>query len=378
MNGNGLRWMPLCISATTSALLAASAGSQASASQTHKLKHGESVSSIARKYHLSVHAIAVANPGIDVDSVPDGHKLRIPDASHKSAPHKSESKKVVSHKGAAHKAATAKIRIASGHHKIAYALGDNVGLRKGPGERFHRVAAAYRGEKLIVSAVKDGWAHVTMRSGHAGWIRHDFVKYDHAGVPVTNVAAHAKKAAHAEAVAAKRRAHEKRLAALAKHGGKTHALRLARADHHAHAAQHRHPQHVVTRNHDRSHEATGDASVVGTAIAYRGTPYRYGSSGGGSFDCSGFTRFVYGRKGVSLPHSAKEQFHQGHSVGRGELKEGDLVFFHTVTPGISHVGIYAGNGKFVHASSRRSGGVRVDRLDSGYYSGAFRGGRRVK
>ena len=58
MNGTGLRWMPLCISATTSALLAASAGSQASASQIHKLKPGESVSAVARKFHVSIRAIA--------------------------------------------------------------------------------------------------------------------------------------------------------------------------------------------------------------------------------------------------------------------------------------------------------------------------------
>lgn len=365
MNGNGLRRMPLCISASTSALLALSAGSQASASQTHKLKHGESVSAIARRFHVSLHAIAAANPGIDVDSVPDGHKLVIPEVSHQSAAHKSASAQTASHR----------IHLASGHHKIGYTRGDHVGVRGGPGETFKRVGACCKGQKLIVSAVKDGWAHVTLANGNSGWMRHDFVKYEPSHIPVTKLAAHHKQAAKAQAVAAaKHRAHARHLAALAKHSGKKYRVQLAHADHHAHSAQQHHAAHVVSREHNRD----GDSSVVGTAIAYRGTPYRYGSTGGGSFDCSGFTRFVYSRKGVSLPHSAKEQFHQGRSVSRGDLKPGDLVFFHTVTSGISHVGIYAGNGKFVHASSRRSGGVRVDRLDSGYYSGAFRGGRRVK
>lgn len=365
MNGKGLRWMPLCISASTSALLAASAGSQASASQTHKLKHGESVSAIARKFHVSVHAIAEANPGIDVDSVPDGHKLVIPGGSHAKA----------SHKTASHKTASSKIKLASGHHKIGYTRGDHVGLRVGPGESFKRVGACWKGEKLVVSAAKDGWVHVTAASGRSGWMRHDFVKYAHDGVSVTRIAAHSKKAKKAEALAAaKHREHARHLEALAKRAGRKHAVQVAHADHHAHAAKHHHSTYVVSREHNRG----GDSSVVGTAIAYRGTPYRYGSTGGGSFDCSGFTRFVYSRKGVSLPHSAKEQFHQGRGVSRSDLKPGDLVFFHTVTSGISHVGIYAGNGKFVHASSRRSGGVRVDRLDSGYYSGAFRGARRVK
>lgn len=59
------------------------------------------------------------------------------------------------------------------------------------------------------------------------------------------------------------------------------------------------------------------------------------------------------------------------------MKPGDLVFFHTTRSGISHVGMYVGSGKFVHSSSQKSGGVRVDNLDSGYYSKAFRGARRV-
>lgn len=386
MNGNGFRWVPLCISATTSALLAASAGSQASASQTHKLQHGETISAVARKFHVSVHAIAEANPGIDVDSVPDGHKLVIPSASHSKA----------SHKSASHKATADHIQLASGHHKIGYTRGDHVSLRNGPGESHRRVGAAWKGEKLIVSGVKDGWAHVRTSQGESGWMRHDFVKYLHGGTADTQITAHHKKSKHAQEVAAaeqhanlkhahavaeeKRRAHARHEAALAAakkrtHGHETHVAGVVKhAIKIAHSTR-RHGGYAYTRDHSRSN---GGEGVVGTAIAYRGTPYRYGSSGGGSFDCSGFTRFVYARKGVSLPHSAKEQFHQGRSVSRGDLKPGDLVFFHTVTSGISHVGIYAGNGKFVHASSRRSGGVRVDRLDSGYYSGAFRGARRVK
>ena len=63
---------------------------------------------------------------------------------------------------------------------------------------------------------------------------------------------------------------------------------------------------------------------------------------------------------------------------REEFKPGDLVFFHCGRRGISHVGIFVGNGKFVHASSPRSGGVRVDSLNDGYYKSTFRGARRVK
>jgi cell wall-associated NlpC family hydrolase len=118
--------------------------------------------------------------------------------------------------------------------------------------------------------------------------------------------------------------------------------------------------------------------VVRSAFAYRGTPYRWGESRPGGFDCSGFTKYIYGRKGVTLPRTAAEQYHAGHAVAHKGMKPGDLVFFHTTRSGISHVGMYVGNGKFVHSSSKGSGGVRVDNLESGYYSKAFRGARRVR
>lgn len=142
------------------------------------------------------------------------------------------------------------------------------------------------------------------------------------------------------------------------------------------------PKVAVARHH--RHEASGEADapeggdIVRTAYGYRGTPYVWGGERPGGFDCSGFTMHLYGRKGISLPHSARAQFGMGSHVDKSGMKPGDLVFFHTVTPGISHVGMYVGSGKFVHASSRRSGGVRVDNIDSGYYSQAFRGARRMR
>ena len=113
------------------------------------------------------------------------------------------------------------------------------------------------------------------------------------------------------------------------------------------------------------------------AYGYRGTPYRYGASGRGGFDCSGFTSYVYRKKGVSLPHNAAAQYRKGSRVKSKDLKPGDLVFFNTTRRRVSHVGIYAGEGKFVHASSG-GGRVRVDSLNSGYYRSRLVGARRVK
>ncbi len=118
--------------------------------------------------------------------------------------------------------------------------------------------------------------------------------------------------------------------------------------------------------------------VVRTALSYRGTRYVYGASGGGAFDCSGFTRHVLSRvEGVNLPHSSREQYGYGSKVSRDNLKAGDLLFFHTNRSGISHVGIYIGNGKFVHAANPRRG-VTTDSVGGSYYANRLVGARRIR
>lgn len=117
--------------------------------------------------------------------------------------------------------------------------------------------------------------------------------------------------------------------------------------------------------------------LIRSALAYRGTPYRMGArAGSGAFDCSSFTQFVYAKSGVSLPRTASQQATRGQKITRDELRAGDLVFFkNTYKRGVSHVGIYVGDGKFVHASSR--GGVRTNSLSEAYYLNHWAGGRRV-
>ncbi len=123
--------------------------------------------------------------------------------------------------------------------------------------------------------------------------------------------------------------------------------------------------------------AQGDGSpVVQSAAEFLGHPYRFGSAGG-SFDCSGFVRTVFAKIGIELPHSAREQFSLGERVGRDELEPGDLVFFHTYRHSASHVGIYVGDDKFVHAATR-GGQVQVDSLDEAYYARRYLGARRLE
>ena len=109
---------------------------------------------------------------------------------------------------------------------------------------------------------------------------------------------------------------------------------------------------------------------------WMGTPYRYGAKGSSGTDCSGFTGNVYHEVyHKELPRSSEDQYKACRRIRRRRLREGDLVFFKTdKSKNISHVGIYLGNDRFVHASTRK--GVRIDDLEDKYYAETFvRGGR---
>jgi cell wall-associated NlpC family hydrolase len=117
--------------------------------------------------------------------------------------------------------------------------------------------------------------------------------------------------------------------------------------------------------------------AVNRAIALIGSPYRFGGTTEKGFDCAGLVRHAYAAAGIALPRTAALQFSTGEPLERDELLPGDLVFFRdTYRKGISHVGIYIGNGLFIHAASSRRR-VTTDRLDQEYYRVRFVGGRRV-
>lgn len=115
--------------------------------------------------------------------------------------------------------------------------------------------------------------------------------------------------------------------------------------------------------------------VIQTSMRYVGVPYAFGGTSPYGFDCSGFVRYVFGRSGVALPRMADEQFDYGDPVSYSSLQPGDLVFFSTYTDGVSHVGIYLGDGRFISATSSR--GVAVTRVDDGYWGPRYVGARRL-
>ena len=133
-------------------------------------------------------------------------------------------------------------------------------------------------------------------------------------------------------------------------------------------------------------EAAENAATLGAQFAelakqYLGVPYVYGGTSPSGFDCSGIIYYVAKSMGYSVPRTATNQWNAGYTkVSRSELQPGDLVFFTNTyhsSKYITHVGIYVGDGKFLHASSPTSGGVIITPLSNSYYSSRFVGGRRM-
>jgi cell wall-associated NlpC family hydrolase len=354
-----LRWALLCVAATTGSLSASSAG----ASHTVIIGNGDSLDSLARRYHVPVRALAKANGITPETLLRNGRKIVIPDAP----------KTVV-------KEPTMR--------RPGMVTSNRIAIRGGPHENHRRLALVDQGYELVVTRKAGDWYQVTTQIGRVGWIRSDFVRVGSGSAPAEQSVARSEKPKRSARVVRSERSGvsarrtKRGKTRVARHEPKSTTRRNRRNRSYASTSKRSRTKNWTYRRTQRRGrpEATApvaEADVVRMAYGYRGTPYRYGASGKGSFDCSGFTSYVYRRKGVNLPHNAAAQFGKGKRVKGGEMKPGDLVFFNTTRRRVSHVGIYAGEGKFVHASSG-GGRVRVDSLNSGYYRSRLVGARRVK
>ena len=115
--------------------------------------------------------------------------------------------------------------------------------------------------------------------------------------------------------------------------------------------------------------------ILAYANTFTGVPYKFGGTTPAGFDCSGYIRHVFQKVGVQLPRQADEQYTVGKKVEKQNLQPGDLVFFETYEPGVSHSGIYIGDGQFISATS--SSGVAVADIDDSYWGPRYVGAKRV-
>lgn len=229
---------------------------------------------------------------------------------------------------------------------------EGVNLRSGPSTKFDSLGKLSAGAQLSLLARNGDWLKVETAKGTKGWISNELVDataFIMRRVPYTdNVPALPKpKAAPAKPKAAP--AAKPKAAPAAPAGGGGGA------------------------------GGSGNAGAASLAWNYVGSRYVWGGEGPGGFDCSGLTKFLYRQMGVSLPHSARGQYSSAYGSfvgGMNNLQPGDLMFFvNTAGPGITHVGIYAGDGIMIHAGTPQTG-VQATSIYSSYWVNHYYGAVR--
>lgn len=124
--------------------------------------------------------------------------------------------------------------------------------------------------------------------------------------------------------------------------------------------------------------ATKADKIVSLGNKYLGVKYRFGAPSGStsSFDCSSFTQYIFGKYGIKLPRTSAAQAKKGYAVSKSNLKKGDLVFFSVSKPGrVNHVGVYAGNNRFLHTYGKP--GVTYSSLSASHWKSHYITARRV-
>lgn len=308
---------------------------------THTVKKGENDWLIARKYDTKVAVLKELNPGVDLTKIRPGQYLRVP------APKGSETVAKTNAKPEANTKVASQQTIRTKH---AVVKGDNSIIRRNPSTGSEKVTMVSAGTEVAVLDYKDGWYKLRFPKGTVGWMRGDLLK-PLSGSEVVNskIASNDKKDTKKTTTVASNKSEKPAAKSTAKKPG----------------------DGLVASNYK------GRTDVVQTALDQLGTRYRWAGSSRGGFDCSGLVSYAFQQHGIKLPRTSREMASAGVAVSRSNLQKGDLVLFKTRRGAyVSHVGIYIGNGQFVHSSSGK-GKVMVSSLNEGYYDRAFVTARRV-
>jgi LysM repeat protein len=390
---------------------------KSNAPAVHVVAYGDTLFSIARKYKTPLKDLMALNGIQPTDVIHPGQELKIPGSSYraKTAGNKEKKKSVrkgkkapnaepliytvkhgdtlweIAHK---HKVSIAQIRrlnkmkrkdvirtgmklvIKKGNQPTSAATLAKAKKKKEPRkiEKFYTVK---KGDSLWLIAKRHKTSVAELRRLN-GMKRGDVIhtgmklKVGYEKVPPTRLAKKTKKKTKGKVAASKKKRPKQRVASKSgsrkKNGRKSADRRINSA------------LAALNGKGGRRGGGGGDYNVIRTAKKYLGRRYVWGAEGPSSFDCSGFTQYVMRKsKGVKLPRVSRKQAYYGKYVTRSQLRPGDLVFFDTSRRRrgyVNHVGIYIGNGKFIHASSARHR-VVITSLNSPFYRARFKWGRRV-
>ncbi len=313
--------------------------------RTYTVRNGDNDWIIAKRVGIKPSQLRTLNPGVKWASLQIGTVLKVPGT------------KTVSASGQAEKGP----HLPPLRSRYAVITGESVAIRRGPSTRFPSLTQVPRGTRVLVLDHEGSWYKLRFPKGTEAWVRADYLAPTKAP-QILAMKSPAKKS-------------------IVKPSKKP-TLVASRTTTRSSTRKSRNERNVTTRRPAKDNGrplvvASGNgSSLLDKASSFLGVRYRYGAASRSATDCSGFTTQVFKSQGVKLPRTAREQSSRGQKVTKGELKPGDLVFFKTRGSRVSHVGIYKGNGKFIHASSGR-GKVMESSLNEGYYQRRFAGARRV-
>ena len=330
-----------------------------SGGDTYTVKAGENDWIVANRAGVKLSTLHKLNPDVRWDSLQPGARLHLPGGT-----------------GVAAK--TARIR-----SRYAVITGDAVSVRKQQGVGGNLICTVDAGTRVNVLARDGGWYMLRFPKGTVGWVRGDLLKATSTPVADRPATVVAKRTApkrtvkvHTEKktiVAAIRR----KTAKPAANSRLSRAERIAKWNRHVANVQRRYAKKAQRGHRYVVAPLKNGGDLIARAETFKGVRYSWGSASRSGTDCSGFTTQVFRGEGVKLPRTSREQSTVGNKVSRDKLAKGDLVFFHTGRGSrVTHVGIYMGSGKFIHASSG-GGKVQVNNLSDGYYSNRFVTGRRI-
>lgn len=225
--------------------------------------------------------------------------------------------------------------------------GSAVNMRSGPSTSYSVVSVAKKGDKCYIIGLNEGWYKVIYGSNIC-YIRSDYVELTE--IPYENQASTS----------------SPKFFRLGKSTGLTPSASALNGT-----------TGSTTSNNPTSAGSVTGAQILAEARKYLGTPYVYGGASPSGFDCSGFVYYVLKQLGYSPYRTPADQYRMGTYVAKSDLQPGDIVFFAgTYASGISHVGIYAGGGQFIHSPNSRSVVSYAD-LTSGYWAQHYYGARRM-
>lgn len=266
--------------------------------------------------------------------------------------------------------------------KTGIVTADTLNVRKEPSTESDILHTLSKKAEVTVIAIQDDWYQISIGESQTGWLHSDYVQikpnYSRGKIIGNNVNVRSDNSIDSDIIC------KLDLEAYVHIKGYSNEWYNVLTYDGQDGWMHRDFVSVILESNDnivsRSANRTS-MKIVQEAKKVLGVPYRYGSNGPKSFDCSGFTSYVFKKCGIKLPRTSKSQAKIGKKISKSNLQVGDLVFFDTsgsYNGVISHVGIYIGNGKFIHASSgKKAKKVVISDITDGYYKKKYVTARRV-